>query len=81
MTAQETRYAIMAATLTDRQRQLLRSLPVDAAFDPDEAPELGASLPALRRDGLIERAPGFDADWQRLTVRGRRVRDAAEAMA
>ena len=80
--AHPVRYQILAATMTERQRQLLCALPLDAAFDPAEVPELGASLAAMRRDGLI--APRIDpveGCWLRLTDRGRQVRHAAEAMA
>ncbi|WP_347269868.1 hypothetical protein [Rhizorhabdus histidinilytica] len=81
MTGHPTRYAILAATLSEAQRCLLRSLPDADYFDPDELPEAAGSLAALQRDGLIERAPAEMGRWLRLTVRGRFVRKAAEGMA
>ncbi|WP_374649060.1 hypothetical protein [Rhizorhabdus sp.] len=78
MIADQTRYAIIAATLTPRQRVLLRSLPAGCAFDPDEIAGLAPSIAALRRERLIERLPG---KWLRLTDHGVQVRAAAEGMA
>ncbi len=83
MMAHPTRYAILGATLSEAQRRLLRALPVNLCFDPDELPEFAGSLAALQRDGLIERARvnGSTGTWLRMTARGLRVREATEGMA
>lgn len=83
MISHPVRYQILAATLTEAQRRLLRSLPADVAFDPEELADSGPTLAAMRRDGLIERKrlPIGGGAWLRLTHRGRHVRTAAEGMA